>query len=117
MLNCGQNLARNSRCFDKKPNQVQEYYNSIRSGRYLKRENLFLDVVPKVKTECPSSALMHSTIKTAAITTIMWKPWIGRTVAIVQSNFWTMVAIVTIATIIWKPGFMDRRYQFQVTIY
>ena len=42
----GQNLARNSQCFHKKPNRVQEYYNWIQSGRYLKRENLFLYVVP-----------------------------------------------------------------------
>ena len=59
----------------------------------------------EMKTEYPSSGLMHSTIKTVAIATtatIMWKPWIVRIVAIVQSNFWTMVAI---ATIIWKPDY------------
>ena len=32
----------------------------------------------------------------------MRKPWIVRIVAIMQSNFWMMVAITTI---IWKPGF------------
>ena len=67
-----------------------------------------LSVTAGVKTEYPSSALMHSTIKTAAIATIMWKPWIVRIVAIVQSNFWTMGAIATIVTIIWKPGFINR---------
>ena len=45
-LTDGQNLARNSQCFHKKPKQVQEYYNWIRSGRYLKRENLLVYVVP-----------------------------------------------------------------------
>ena len=43
-----------------------------------------LSVTIEVKTEYPSSGLMHSTIKTAAIetiATIMWKSWI---VAIVQ---------------------------------
>ena len=64
-----------------------------------------LSVTTEVKTEYPSYAFMHSTTKTAAIATIMWKPWIVRIVrivAIVQSNFWTMVAIVMI---IWKPGY------------
>ena len=60
-----------------------------------------LSVTTEVKTEYPSSGLMHSIIKTAAIATIVWKPWIVRIVTIVQSNFWTMVAI---ATIVWKLG-------------
>ena len=34
----GQNLAGNSQCFHKRPNQSTRM---IRSGRYLKRENLF----------------------------------------------------------------------------
>ena len=62
-----------------------------------------LSVTTEVKTEYPLSALMHSTIKTVAIATIAtitWKPWIVRIVAIVQSNFWTMMAIATIVTII-----------------
>ena len=38
----------------------------------------------KVDTEDPSSGLMHSFIKTAVIAMIMWKPWIGRIIAIMQ---------------------------------
>ena len=51
-------------------------------------------------TEDPLSGSIHSFIKTAVIATVMWKPWIARIVAIVQLDFWTMVAI---AMIIWKP--------------
>ena len=65
-----------------------------------------VSVTTEVKTEYPSFVLMHSTIKTAMIATIMWKPWIVMIVAIVQANFWTMVAIATIVTIIWIPGFI-----------
>ena len=40
-----------------------------------------------MKTESPSFASTHSTIKTAAIATIIWKPWIARIVAISPVKF------------------------------